>query len=331
MRQLISILAFVVVALAVSGCDQEPSAISTGTGQTVDITAESSVDGADLQKAPKQTAAQRDAERHKLLSMRLTALDFFAEQMWPSHDHEAGFNWLRNSAAGSGLKLTEITAEDDIERDGVTIRPLTLQAMGNWADVVSWLQAIEASQRRLVLRKVDLNTRRDGVRADLEIAVLIDQPTGLMRLTEMDVAELSGEALDHAVRIIEADLKGKSQALNELGADASWSRPIAELTEWMPDAARPVTLSLTRTGNGERAREFSGRFVLVVSDAGQVPGYIRQLQKQPGFAAAGLQSLRRAGAGWQRAVVTFTFTGVDALPDPMNNPSSMARAATKAP
>jgi len=271
--------------------------------------------------------AERNAQQQQLLSLRLTALDFFTERMWPGHDGDAGINWLRNSAAGSGLELTRVMPEVVIKRDGVAVRPVTVQAEGDWADVVGWLQAIESSPRRLVLREVALHTLRNRVVADLKIAVLIDRPTGLDELATMNVADLRGDDLDHAVRMIEAELRGKSRILNQLGADASWSQPIAELTALLPDSARPVNLSLVRTGNDERAQQFTGRFTLVVPDAGLVPGYVRDLQKRPGFAAAGLESLRRAGADWQRAAVTFTFTG-DAGPISIH-PSEMAEASAE--
>lgn len=255
-------------------------------------------------------AVDPDVAKQQTLSHRLTALDFFSERMWPGHDGEAGLNWLRTSAAGSGLELTRIMPEVVIKRDGVAVRPVTLQAEGAWADVVGWLESIEASPRRLVLRDVQLQTLRSRVVADLKLAVLIDRPTGLDELAKLDVADLRGEELDRAIQLIETELRGKSQTLTELGADASWSRPIADLTALMPASARPVNLGLGRYGNdGRRASEFTGSFTLVVPDAGLVPTFVRDLQKREGFAAAGLQSLRDAGADWQRATVTFTFDG----------------------
>lgn len=305
------LLSVVIVGLTASltGCDRAATPAAE-TSRAADI-----IDAADPDLASAAAAsdadaqAQRDAQQQQRLSHRLTALDFFTERMWPGQDGDAGINWLRNSAAGSGLELTRVMPEVVIKRDGVAIRPVTVRAEGDWGDVVGWLQAIEASPRRLVLREVELHTLRNRVVADLKIAVLIDRPTGLNELATMNVADLRGEALSRAVQVIEAELRGKSQTLNQLGADASWSQPIAELTAMLPASARPVNLSLVRTGNAERAQEFTGRFTLVVPDAGLVPGYVRDLQKRAGFAAAGLESLRRAGADWQRAAVTFTFTG----------------------
>ncbi|MEM7627706.1 MAG: hypothetical protein AAF333_19080 [Planctomycetota bacterium] len=270
---------------------------------------------------PDATTATRDAKtadagsptdnqlKQQELSRRLMALDFFSEQMWSDYQGNAGLDWLKGAAAEEGLKLDRVMPELVIEREGVAVRPVTLQATGDWPDLVRWLQAIEASPRRLVLREVKLHTLRSRVVADLKLAVMIDRPTGVTELAKRDVASLRGEELDRAVRLIEAELEGKSKAFTQLGADASWSQPIADLTALMPADSRPVTLSVGRYTNGQRAREFTGSFTLLTPDAGEVPGYVRQLQKQDGFSTAGLRSLRRAGADWQRATVTFSFVG----------------------
>lgn len=308
MRLITPSLALATLTVAVVGCDQSASSTpNTPTRAVSPINTPAT--SSDTVGTAATTPAQRLAQQQQRLSLRLTALDFFAERMWPGHDGEAGLNWLRTSAAGSGLELTDITSEALLEGDGVAVRPVTVQAEGEWADVVEWLQAIEASPRQLVLRELDLHTLRNRVVANLEVAILIDQSPGLEALATMNVADLRGEDLDRAVRVIEAELRAKSQILEQLGTDASWSWPIAELTALLPASARPVNLSLIRTGNGQRAQRFTGKFTLIVPDAGLVPDYIRTVQKQPGFAEAGLESLRRAGGDWQRAAVTFTFTG----------------------
>lgn len=290
-----------VLAAGLIGCgDSGPGETSTNAPAATD----------DQTTAADRAQAAADAQKQQELSRRLMALDFFSERMWPGSAGDAGVDWLKNSAAGSGLELTRVMPEVVIERDGVAVRPVTVQAEGDWNDVVAWLQAIEASQRRLVLRDVELHSLRNRVVADLKIAVMIDRPTGLDELARLDVASLRGEALDDAVGLIETELAGKSKAMTQLGADASWSTPIAELTALLPQRARPVNLSVGRKANdGQRAQDFSGTFTLLVADAGQVPGYVRQLQKRDGFTTAGLKSLRRAGADWQRVTVTFTFAG----------------------
>ncbi len=317
-------LVFAVLAMTLVACDRSPNSALVSSDN-----APEPADAVTPEASEAKAQAQHDAQQQKLLSLRLTALDYFSERMWPGHDGEAGINWLRTSAAGSGLELTRVMPEVVIKRAGVAVRPVTVQAEGDWGDVVEWLRAIEASPRRLVLREVGLHTLRNRVVADLKIAVLIDRPTGLDELATMNVADLRGEELDRAVQVIETELRGKSQTLNQLGADASWSQPIAELTALLPDTARPVNLSLVRTGNAERAQQFTGRFTLVVPDAGDVPTYVRSLQKRPGFAAAGLESLREAGADWQRAAVTFTFTG-EAGPI-STSPSGMAEVDPETP
>ncbi|MEL7089104.1 MAG: type 4a pilus biogenesis protein PilO, partial [Planctomycetota bacterium] len=223
-------------------------------------------------------------------------------------------DWLKTSAVGAGLEIERVMPEVVIEREGVAVRPVVMQAEGEWSQLVSWLQEIEASPRRLILREVNLQTLRNRVVAELKLAVMIDRPTGVAELAKLDVASLRGEELDRAVTLIETELQGKSQAFNQLGADASWSRPIADLTALMPTDARPVTLRVGRYANGERAQRYTGSFTLLLPDAGEVPTYVRRLQKQDGFADAALRSLRRAGAAWQRATVTFAFTG-PGLPD----------------
>ncbi|MBB6431556.1 hypothetical protein [Algisphaera agarilytica] len=305
MRTIAARLTLAALTVAAVGCD--PSSQSPAeSSQTDPATSAVQPAVAPPEVSPEQARHQEQQQR---LSMRLTALDFFAERMWPGHDGEAGLNWLRTSAAGSGLELTRVMPEVVIERQGVAVRPAMMQAEGEWADVVGWLQAIEASPRRLILREVELHTLRNRVVAQLKVGILLDRPTGLTALAEMNVADLRNEELELAVSMIEAELRGKSQTLEQLGADASWSQPIAELTSLMPGSAKPVKLSIARTGNGERAQSFDGTFTLVVPDAGLVPDYIRTIQKHPGFADANLESLRNAGADWQRAAVTFTFTG----------------------
>lgn len=321
MRLITTRLALAALAVAVVGCDQSASSgpDAPAVGAALSNTDATSSSRADTAATPP---AQHHAQQQQRLSLRLTALDYFAQRMWPGHDREVGLNWLRTSAAGSGLELTRVMPEALLEGDGVAVRPVTVQAEGDWADVVEWLQAIEASPRQLVLREVELHTLRNRVVANLKVAILIDQSPGLEALATMNVADLRGEDLDRAVRVIETELRGKSQIFEQLGADASWSRPIADLTALLPASARPVNLSLVRTGNGQRAQRFTGKFTLIVPDAGLVPDYVRTVQKQPGFAEAGLESLRRAGGDWQRAAVTFTFTG-EARPVAAN-PSGMA-------
>ncbi|MEM9419524.1 MAG: hypothetical protein AAGA25_10815 [Planctomycetota bacterium] len=312
-------LAALTVATAV-GCDPSSTPpVETTQSAPAGSAAEQST-AAPPVPSPEQSQHREQQQR---LSMRLTALDFFAERMWPGDDGESGLNWLRTSAAGSGLELTRVMPEVVIERQGVAVRPALLQAEGDWADVVGWLQAIEASPRRLVLREVELQTLRNRVVAQLQVGILIDRPTGLTALAEMNVADLRNEELELAVSMIEAELRGKSQNLEQLGADASWSQPIAELTALMPNSAKPVNLSITRTGNGERAQSFNGTFTLAVPDAGLVPDYVRTVQKHPGFANANLESLRNAGGDWQRAAVTFTFTG-DAESNENSGPAAVA-------
>lgn len=291
----------VILGLGLTACDGGKTAAPVGEADGGDATHSANSEASDDLAA--------DQAKQEELSRRLMALDFFSEQMWPDHDGDAGLDWLKSSAASAGLEIDRMMPEVVIEREGVAVRPVTMQAEGAWGDLVVWLQEIEASPRRLVLREVKLHTLRNRIVAELKLAVMIDRPTGLTQLAELDVASLGGEELDRAVKLIETELQGKSHAFNQLGADASWSRPIADLTALMPADARPVTLSVGRYANGQRARHYTGTFTLLISDAGQVPTYVRQLQKQDGFATAGLRSLRRAGADWQRATVTFSFAG----------------------
>ncbi|MEM8737321.1 MAG: type 4a pilus biogenesis protein PilO [Planctomycetota bacterium] len=281
------------------GCDDLGPEGSPGAGPAVSVVAG---------EATESALTQEDRAMRERLASRLLALDFFNEQMWPRHEAEAGLSWLRASAAGSGLELSRVETEPTMERQGVEIRPLQLKATGAWRDVVAWLSAVEASPRRLVLRGVELNQHDGHAAADLRVAVLVDRPTGLDALAQQDVASLSGEALREAVAGLEAELRSKSRAFTQLGAEASWSRPIAELTALMPADANPLRLSLTRTDQS-RAQSFTGRFTVAVPDAGTVPGYVRRLQQQPGFVTTRLLALREAGAGWQRASLAFTYRG----------------------
>ncbi|MEO1235194.1 MAG: hypothetical protein AAFX76_00240 [Planctomycetota bacterium] len=300
----VTITSFTLTVTGLTGCDggsEPPASAATESGEPALPL---------LVAEPLTPDESADFAAREALSARLLALDYFAEQMWPAHEPEAASTWLQASAAGSGVTLDTLTAEDPLILDGVDIRPMTVKAIGAWDDLVGWLAAIEASPRRLVLRGVELNDRRDGTVADLRLAALVDRPTGLDTLAEQDVASLRGEALAEARGWIEAELRGKSRAFTELGADASWSRPIGELAATLPEGARPVRLDLSRAAAGdERAEAFAGRFTLTTPDAGAVPGYVRQLQRHDGFVRVGLNSLRDAGAGWQRVAVTFTYAG----------------------
>ena len=314
MRGLLLTWALILTA-ALAACDGERGTEQLGADGPASSTTGSVAD----------QAVAADQAKQEELSGRLMALDFFSEQMWTDHEGDAGLDWLKTSAASRGLELARVMPEVLIEREGVAVRPVTLEAQGQWGPLVGWLGEIEASPRRLILREMKLQTLRNRVVAQVKLAVLIDRPTGLAALAELDVAALRGDELDRAVGLIETELRGKSQAFEQLGADASWSRPIADLTALMPEGARPISLGVGRYTNGQRAQSFNGSFTLLIPDAGEVPGYVRQLQKHDGFASAGLRSLRRAGADWQRATVTFSFTGDKADGDTL--PAEFAAAA----
>lgn len=326
MRLIASRLALAALTAVSVGCDPSSSS-STASGDGASTPAEAHQSASDETKASLD-AAHQEAQLQRL-SMRLAALDFFSEQMWPDHESDAALDWLKSSAQTAGVEVDRVMPELIIERAGVAVRPVKLQAVGDWADLVTWMQDIETSPRRLILREVKLQTLRNRVIAELKLAVMIDRPTGVSELAKLDVASLEGEALDHAVDLIEAELQGKSRAFTELGADASWSRPIADLTQLMPASSRPVTLSVGRYANGERAQQYTGTFTLLIPDAGQVPTYVRRIQKHQGFAEAGLRSLRQAGAEWQRVTVTFTFAGDGVSADP--TASDLATVPTEAP
>ncbi|MEM1027706.1 MAG: type 4a pilus biogenesis protein PilO [Planctomycetota bacterium] len=330
MHRLVPLLILVGVVTLSAGCDRSAASSSQALSDTQDPSSTQAISPPDSQVEDQPNhltpVSHTESRRQRLTQHRLD-LENLTARLWPKADAEAGLNWLQTSAAGSGLELTKLSPGSTVERDGLEIRPYTVRAEGDWPSVVDWLQAIESSPREFGLQIMGLQTVNGRVVTEINLAILIDRTTAPEILAGRDVAELNDRELGQAIRLTRAERSGIQQAFDELGAETSWSQPIAELTALLPDAARPLRMTLKPADPHGDTKRFTGRFTLEVPDAGLVPSYVRGVQKQPGFVEAGLASLRRDGNEWQRASVTFSFAGQ--TPSAPNIPTELAEVVSE--
>lgn len=241
------------------------------------------------------------------LQQRLFALNYFASTMWPADRPDAALVWLRASAAEHGLTLTREIPEPVAVASSVAARRIGVRAQGDWADLLRWLAAIEASPQRIVARDIALHRLYDRDVADLALTALMDRPAGLAAVGQADLATLDQAGMAKLLADIDADLAEKGQTLNRLGAEVSWSRPIEEITAALPQGATPVRLELSRGDSGDRAQRFTGSFTAQLPDAAAVEPMLAQLAQAQGFAQVREDAVTSVGASFVRVVAAFTW------------------------
>ena len=289
-------------------------------------------DAAQVQDKAQKKAPEKASALETTLQQRLFALDYFATKMWPADQPDAALVWLRSSAAAHGLTLTREIPEPVAVASSVAARRIGVRAQGDWADLLQWLTAIEASPQRIVARDIALHRLREHDVADLALTALMDRPAGLTALGKTDLAELDQAGMTQLIAEIDADLAEKGQTLNRLGAEVSWSRPIEEITAALPEGATPVRLELSRGDTGERAQRFTGSFTAQLPDAAAVEPMLDQLAQAKGFAQVREDTVTGVGASFVRVVADFTWgaaqldedqgptAGQAAEPRPLKNP-----------
>ena len=265
---------------------------TTPAGEPVPVTASA--------PAPK-------ADLHAALRQRLLALNYYAERMWAVDQPEAPRAWLAESAAEYGVTLAGIMPEPVAVAESVATVRLRVRAEGEWDALLNWLSAIEDSPRRFMARGIALHRLRGRSVADLQLTALMDRPAALQAMAQLDLASLDDAGLAGLIEEMDADLRQKGQTLDRLGADVSWARPIAQVTESLPEAGVLIRLNLDRGHLDARARRFAGAFTAQVRTADEVDPMVAELNTTEGFAEAKLTGGRDVGAGIRRADVAFTY------------------------
>jgi|GEM_PF-2607342 len=247
------------------------------------------------------------AEMHDALRQRLLALDYYASRMWALDQPDAPQAWLAAAAVEHGVTLSGVMPGPTAVAQSVATRRLGVRAEGEWEALLGWMNAIEDSPRRFIARDVALHRLRSRSVADLQLTALMDRPAGLRAVGELDLSSMDGAGLAGVIERLDADLRQKGETLDRLGADVSWSRPIATVTETLPDTGTLIRLHLDRGALDARAQRFGGSFTAQMRHAEDVDPMVAALNDSAGFAHARLIGGRDVGAGFRRAEVTFTY------------------------
>lgn len=257
--------------------------------------------------AGESAPSDERANLHAALRQRLLALDYYASRMWALDQPGAPQAWLEASAAEHGVALAGVMPEPMAVAESVATRRLGVRAEGEWEALLGWLAAIEDSPRRFVARDITLHRLRGRSVADLQLTALMDRPAALQAMGELNLSSMDTAGLAGVIERLDADLRQKGETLDRLGADVSWARPIAAVTENLPDAGTLIRLHLGRGALDARAQRFEGSFTAQVHHAGDVDPMVAALNTTEGFARAELTGGRDVGAGFRRAEVAFTY------------------------
>lgn len=294
--------ALLMTAAVLTACDEPvvPSPQSAATKRPA-------VTSAPVSVSVPAAATTPSPAQHDALRLRLLALDYYAAQMWDVAQPDAPEAWLETTAQEHGVRLSRMIPQALATAQSVATRGFRLQAQGEWEDLVQWLTAVENAPRRFVARDIALHRLRGRSVADLHLIALLDRPAALQAVGETDLTALDASGVDDLMAKIDADLKGKSQTVERLGADVSWAQPIAAVNGHLPEAAEVIRLKLDRGTSRGRVQYFTGAFTAQVREPGEVTAMLAELNAREDFARAELTHGRDVGAGFHRAEVSFTF------------------------
>ena len=297
-------LALVLASTTLTGCSDSADSADPAAPAAEATTP----NAASAAAAPAATAAD-DApnDLRGAVRKRLFALDYYASQMWTLDNPDAPLDWLKQSAAEHGVELTGTMPEQLAVADSVATRRVRVRAQGDWDALLGWLSAIEDSPRRFIARDIALHRLRGRSVADLQLTALIDRPAALTAVGAMDLTSLDNAGLASVLERLDADLLQKGQTLDRLGADVSWARPIAAVTQQLTEGSQMIRLQLDREDLAGRAERFAGSFTAQVPDADDIDPLITTLNATAGFAEAKLTKTHDVGAGFRRADVGFTY------------------------